>query len=183
MAAVQVVHAFEDVAMVLSCALELGMVIQVDAPAERPEQALVSSEVLPRLGHGVFVLYRPDWVFGSPVFVEVSGGLNAGKFFQKPRVNVAPITASFSGERQEGLVSRLGSGTISRHADWLCSVDQTLQSSPVAVKSVYDALIKKVDTRHRLRGGGHNFIVLEHAWRKLSNGLAQPPFDYLKRSS
>jgi hypothetical protein len=182
MAAVKFVHAFEDVAVVLMCAAELGMTIQVDAPTEGPEQDTVSIVDLNKLGHGVFLLYRPEWVFGTPEFAKISAGRNRGKYFQKPRVNFAPITVSFGGERVESGVTRLGSGTLSVHTNWLNSFDQTLQPTPDAVRSAYDIVKKKIDTRKRLRGGGQIFMVLEYASKKLNSRTALPPFDYLRSS-
>lgn len=182
MATAKFVHALEDVAAVLICAAELGMTIQIDAPTERPEKEMLSRLDFNKVGHGVFLLYRPEWVFGAPEFAEIPAGRNRGKYFQKPRVNFAPITVSFGGERVESGVTLLGSGTISVHTDWLNSVNQTLQPTPDAVKSAYDFVKKKMDTRKRLRGGGQTFIVLEYALQKLNSGTASPPFDYLRLS-
>ena len=71
MATVRFVHAFEDVAAVLSYAADLGMIVQLDTPTERPEQKFASGKDLGQIGRGVFFLYRPEWVFGAFEFVEI----------------------------------------------------------------------------------------------------------------
>lgn len=180
MTAREIIHASEDVQTVLRIAVELGMVIQRDAPSDRPEPQVIKEDEIDAYDRGVFILYRPQWVLGKPEFQPITAGHNRGKFFQRPRVNIAPITLSLGGERLDGDVRRLGGGSISRHADWLRGADQTLQPTPHAVRSAYDSIIRRIDVGKRLRGGVHTYIVLAHAWEKLASGLALPPFDYVE---
>lgn len=179
MAVKEIIHASEDVSTILKCAVDLGMIIQYSAPIERPEEHIVTEDQIGSYDRGTFMLYRPEWVFGKPQFQLITAGYNKGKFFQMPRVNFASISLSLGGERLHDGLPRLGSGSISRHADWLRSADQTVQPTPTDVKSVYEVIIRCIDIRKRLRGGIHNYIVLAHAWEKLASGLRLPPFDYI----
>jgi hypothetical protein len=112
MAVKEIIHASEDVPAVLRCAVDLGMIIQYDAPSERPEEHIVTEDQIGSYDRGIFMLYRPEWVFGKPQFQPINAGHNKGKFFQSPRVNFAPISLSMGGERLDGEFHRLGGGVF-----------------------------------------------------------------------
>jgi hypothetical protein len=176
----EIIHASEDVVNVLNHASQLGLIIQYEWPSNLPEIQLVNEQNIKFYDRGTFTLYKKEWIFGEPVFLPITAGYNKGKFFQSPRVNIAPITISFDGERSANNVSRLGGGLISCHADWLHSVDQSLRPTPSDVMVVYNSLIRQIDIGIRLRGGVHTYFVLSHAWEKLISGLNIPPFDFIE---
>jgi len=174
------IHATEDVREVLQFANDLGLVIRDDQPTATPEPKIISAEQVEELSAGVYMLYRPEWVFGEFVFEVIPDGYNAGKYFQHPSTNYVSVNLYFGGERLDGSVRRLGGGNLSRRLNWYRPCDHTIHDAPPDVKAVFDTIRKHIDTRKRLRGGVHRYTVLREAWQKLADGSAVPPFPYIE---
>lgn len=174
------IHAAEDVPAVLRFAAELGLIIRRDEPTINPEPDILNDDQISNIGDGVFILYRSNWVFGEFVFGKIRGGYNEGKYSQNPSTNYASITAYFGGEKMIDSVWRLGAGLLGRSIDWYRPSDHSVQPAPPDVKKVFNTIREHIDTRRRLRGGVHKYAVLERALKKLSEGRALPPFDYIE---
>ena len=174
------IHATDDVRHILEFAAKNRLLIRDDAPTKEPKPRLINAENLGTRDSGSFVLYKPDWVFGELIFEMIPAGFNKGKYFQHPSTNYVGISIFFTGERRDNLVLRLGSGSISRKIDWYNPSNNTIQPAPPEVKAVFNVIRKHIDTGRRLRGGVHNYAVLEGAWTKLIEGVAMPPFDYIE---
>lgn len=173
------IHASEDVRKVLVLASSLGLVIRNDIPNDTPDPIIVSADDVEGLSQGSFILYKPEWVFGDFKFDEIASGYNAGKYFQHPATNYSGLKLYFGGEHHDQCL-RLGGGNLSRDVDWYRPLDHTVHLAPSDVKSTFDAIRRAIDTGKRLRGGVHNYTVLDEAWKKLRDGVATPPFDYIE---
>ena len=174
------IHAAEDVPRTLGFAAELGLIVRHDEPTPTPEPRIVPADKLATFRNGVFFLYRPEWVFGEFRHFIISGGHYEGQYDQSPSTNYVSLTLYFAGERKDGAGLRLGGGTLGRDVRWLRTSDHTLHPAPPDVNTVFDTIRKHIDTGKRLRGGVHNYAVLESAWEKLIAGSALPPFDYIE---
>lgn len=126
------------------------------------------------------MLYKEEWVFGEFKFDKITGGYNEGKYFQHPGTNYSPIKAYFSGEQVEGENKRLGSGLLSRRIKWYRSSDHSVHPAPPEVQKVFADIKQHIDIDRWLRGGIHNYMVLEDAWAKLTNCGYLPPFDFIE---
>jgi len=177
---IRLIQASEDVPRVLRHARELGLVILDDSPTPTPAPWFVQERQIDTYESGSFIMYLPEWVFGKPVFSQISDGYYKGKFSRHPNTNNTSIGISFSGERMDGSVKRLGSGDMSRNVEWYRSTDHSVHRAPPSVEEVFDALWKRINTRKYLRGGGFRYRVLEKAWDKLCGDVAMPPFDYIE---
>jgi hypothetical protein len=175
----ELIHANEDTTSVLNLAVELGLTIRLDLPTLTPTPDILCIERLKDFQSGIFILYRPEWIFGDQQFIEISDGYNVGKYSQSPRINSSSITLYLSGERLENDKLRLGSGFISWSKTWLRQSDGTVHKAPHEVDLIYKELLKLIETRKSLKGGGHTYTVFEIAWGKLMAGSASPPFNYL----
>jgi hypothetical protein len=175
------IHATEDVVEVLRAVARIGLIICHDIPSISPRPNVVTVERENAYDRGVFVVFRPDWVFGEFQFQEIPGGYNKGKFSLSPSVNLAPITVYFGGERLDNNAQRLGAGAISWSKSWYRSQDRTTHSSPAEVEVFFRKIIEAIGTGKSLRGGSHNYLLLAYAARKLEQGCALPPFDYIDR--
>lgn len=176
----EIIHSARDVPVFIKMAHERGLVVRVDAPTECPKPDIATADRLATLDRGVFILFRPEWVFGEPQFQRIPGGHNEGKYSQSPGVNVAPITAYFGGERRDGVVRRLGGGTIGWNNRWYDARFHIERPAPPDVKAVYDSLLAASDTGVYLSGGVHEYLVLRDALQQLEAGAAAPPFDYIE---
>ena len=174
------IHSTEDVHRVLWIAAKLGLIIRDDSPAAEPHPKMVSTAAFNTLSAGSFMLYRPSWVLGPLQFEEITSGYNSGKYFQNPATNYSAVTAYFGGERLDENTPRLGNGDLSRDVDWYRPSDQTIHPAPPEVEIVFNEIRREIDTGRRLRGGVHNYAVLEGASKKLDKGSHLPPFDYIE---
>jgi len=177
---IRLIHASEDVSRVLRHARELGLVIQDDSPTPTPAPRFVQDDQINNYKRGSFVLYLSEWVFGKPEFSEIKRGYSKGKFDRRPNWNNTSIAISFSGERMDGTVKRVGAADMSRNVEWYRSTDHSVHRAPASVEEVFNALWKRINTGKYLRGGGFRYRVLEKAWDKLCSGVAMPPFDYIE---
>ena len=173
-------HAHEDVSRVLQYANNVGLIIRNDHPTDGPQSDLVSPSEIDSIVSGVFMLYKPEWVYGEPEFGIIPNGFNAGKYSQSPATNYVSLVAYFSGERTNRTRSLLGSGFLSRNTSWFRSNDKTTHIADPDVSLTFDILRREIDTGMCLRGGVHNYLILEYAQLKLQSGIALPPFDYIE---
>ena len=176
---IEIIHAGEDVPAVLRLASEIGLIVRRDTPTAAPEPDLLQPEQFVRFDRGVFMLYRPEWVFGQFQFQEIPAGHNKGKYSLSPGVDSSSITTFFGGERVIGDSVRLGGGVISFNNSWYRTRDRSQRRTPPDVRAVWKKLVKAVDSGHHLSGGGHKYTVLRAAWDKLMSGSAMPPFEYI----
>src|SRR5688572_5941153 len=128
------IHSAFDVSAVLYYALGSGMQVIVDTPQPEPRPRMITTEDVPLYESGVFLLFKPEWVYGEFQVSLASAGHYAGKFFVQPRVNFAPVTVYFSGERLVDGRRKLGSGVLSVHSDWLEMPAKLTHSTPAEVK-------------------------------------------------
>jgi hypothetical protein len=176
----ELIHATDDMHQVLLFCADIGLIIRHDVPTEKPLSKIIYLTDICMLTNGSFCLYRPEWVFEEPKFDIIDSGHNEGKYFQNPATNYVSINLYFSGERKDRSGCRLGSGNLTYDVNWYRSSDHTLHVSPPDVKGVFNEIRKHMDTGRRLRGGVHNYAVLQNAWDKLIGGSALPPFDYIE---
>jgi hypothetical protein len=173
------IHASEDVAKILKFVIELGLIIRVDQPTIDREPKVLSVDEIEEINRGVFFIFHPNWFFGEDQYIQISDGINRGKYSISPRVNGSPITLYFGGERIDGDILRLGSGFLSWDKKWLYQPEGTIHNAPREVGIVYEKIIKFMDMRKSLKGGIHTYMVLEAAWCKLNAKEVFPPFDYI----
>ena len=174
------IHAREDVSRVLHYANNIGLIIRNDHPTDQPQSDVVSPSEIDYIECGVFMLYKPSWVYGEPKFGVIPGGANAGKYSQNPATNYVSLVAYFSGERSNGSRRLLGNGFISRDTEWFRSYDKTIHRADYDVEHTFGTLIKSIGTGMYLRGGVHIYSVLKYAQLELQTGIALPPFDYIE---
>ena len=67
----EIIHSTGDVSAVLKMAHGRGLIVRVDAPTESPEPDIATAGRLATFDRGVFMLFRPEWVFGEPQFQRI----------------------------------------------------------------------------------------------------------------
>lgn len=174
------IHSTEDVLGVLRLAAKNGLTIAHDHPSIIPTVDVVTPEDICQFNRGTFLLYHQNWVFGELQFDKILSGHNAGRYFLNPNTNFISLTLSFSGERKEGDIVRLGSGFLSCPTNWYRPNDHTVHPAPSDVKAVFNSLRKRIDTNVRAGGGVHSYALLEGARSKLFAAAVMPPFDYVE---
>jgi len=177
---VRLVLACEDVPRTLRAARELGLIILDDSPTPSPAPKFVEENDIDAYQSGSFIMYRPEWVFDAFAFSVINRGHFKGSFFRHPNTNNTSIQFHCSRERVDGVVKRLGSGGLSRNIEWYRSVDHTVHPAPPSVATALEDLRKRISTGKYLRGGGRRYFLLQGALKKLTNGDAVPPFDYIE---
>lgn len=171
------IHSREDLLDALRHARALGLQVLPDTSLTAP--APLSGEEIESLDHGVFHLYRPEWVEAPLQVMRIDAGANAGKYVVKPAVNFAAITVYFQGEGVLEGTRRLGSGTISFKPEWLHNSANEMRPAPIGVRKYYDAMCKHLLSRGVVRAGVHRYRIARHAARLASTESTLPPFDFI----
>lgn len=173
------IHSISDISAVLHYALGSGMQVMFDGPQPEPRPRFLAQEDVALRESGVFLLFKPEWVYGEFQISPVLQGHNAGRFFVQPRANFAPITVYFSGERVVDGRRKLGSGTLSFHRDWLEMPAKVMHPTPAEVEMWFKRVFAQVTSGAQVRVGVHRYHICRGVIDDPRAGECLPPFDYI----
>jgi hypothetical protein len=173
------IHSAADVTQALSFALASGFQIRLDAPKAKAEQRFLQKEEIGTLGGGVFLLLRPEWVYGEPQIAPIPRGHNAGLYTVSPGVNQSPITLYFGGERIDRGRRRFGAGTVSYHRDWLELPARVVRETPPEVAAWFKRITAHLLSQGVIHAGAHKYYLCKGVNTDPSAPECLPPFDYI----
>jgi hypothetical protein len=175
----ELIHSTADVSSMVLYALDSGFQVMLDSPQPEPRPRMLARMDVNTFKEGVFLLFRPEWVYGNFRFMPISDGFNCGKFFVQPRTNFSPISVYFSGERIVEGQRKLGAGTVSFDRDWLELPAKALRDTPPDVEVWFKRIFTHVASRAVIKAGVHRYYVCRGVIADPNREDCLPPFDFI----
>jgi hypothetical protein len=175
----EIIHCTADVANALYFVLDNGFQVAQDLPSEVPEPQMLTRSKVGGIQKGVFLVFRPEWLFGPFQFMAISDGANQGKFFLQPRVNYSAITLYFGGERVEKGQRMLGSGAVSFYREWLELPAKVLKPAPDDGPAWFKKIIAQLSAGIVIKAGKHRYEICRGVIADPSSAQCLPPFEFI----
>jgi hypothetical protein len=173
------IHSTSDVTSALNYAFDSGLLVRLDEPQTEPRPLMLTRANVADITKGVFFLFRPEWVFAPFQTMLISGGHNRAKYDISPRVNYAPISVSFQGERIDQGRRRFGNCVVSCHRDWLEMPAKIVRPSPPEVQEWWKRIVKHLSSGVVVKAGVHRYHICRGVISDPSAADSLPPFDFI----
>lgn len=173
------IHSASDVASSLLYALDSGFHVCHCEPQYNASPRMLTKAQARHLSAGVFLLLRPEWIFGTLQVSRITAGVNRGKYFVSPGVNCAPITLYFQGERIEKGHRRFGAGVVSFDRDWLELPAHVIRESPPELETWFVQILDNLLSDISIKAGAHRYFISRGVVSDPSAAQCLPPFDFI----
>ena len=173
------IHSSADVASTLRYAFDSGLQVRLDDPQVEARPRILSWADIGHVDSGVLFLFRPEWVFGPFQITQISGGYNVGKYDVAPRVNCAPLTVYFQGERMSEGRRLFGSCVVSSHSEWLEMPAKVLHPTPPDVHLLFKRIVAHLSSGIVIKAGVHKYHVCKGVISDPNAAECRPPFDFI----
>lgn len=173
------IHSTSDVTSTLLYAFDSGLQVMLDEPQPEARPCMLTRADVAAIKRGQFFLFRPEWVYGPLQTMVISGGYNRGKYDISPRVNYAPISVSFHGERMDQGRRRLGGCDVSCHSDWLEMPAKIVRATPPEVRDWWKRIVAHLSSGVVVKAGVHRYHICKGV---IDDPIAEeclPPFDFI----
>ncbi len=176
---IEFIHSTADVTRALCYALDSGFHVLTGIPQKSPRALAIHRGTINDQLRGVFYLVRPAWEFGPYQMMEILEGNNKGMYTLSPRVNFAPITVFFQGERADQGKRQLGNAVLSFHRDWLEQPEKKIRKSPRDLELWFRKLAGHLLSKVVLRAGVHRYHISATVLADPTAAQCLPPFDFI----